>query len=381
MKLSCTQENLNRSLAIVSHIASRNANLPILNNVLLKIKDKMIKLVTTNLEIGISCGVRGKIEEEGAATLEAKLLTDYISLLPNERVDIKLRDQNVEIKCKNFETKMRATSAEEFPLLPQIEKASPYICKISDLREALSQVIFAVSPNETRPEINGVLFNFVVEGGENKLILAATDSYRLAEKKLVTIETVPKPHSVIVPAKTLGELLRILSILKDADEDISDTLSIYISENQILFSCGDVEIISRIIEGQYPDYRQIIPETSRTLVTVTKSDFIKAVKAASLFAKSGINGVNLILNPKKENFGEIIISASSSQAGENTSKIEAKIEGEKNSIILNYRYLLDGLQNIDSEEIILGVNDSNSPCFLRPTKKTDYLYLIMPIKQ
>ncbi len=382
MELSCLQENLNKGLMITSHIASKNANLPILSNILLKTEDKIIKLITTNLEIGISYTLRGKIEEEGAITIEAKLLTDYVSLLPNERIDIKLKDQNVELKCKNFETKIRTAPADEFPLLPQIEKNSPYTCKTSDFKKALSQVIFAVSQNEIRPEISGVLFNFAAENGIFKLILAATDSYRLAEKTVLGVdipeEKVSSPQSVIVPVKTLQEVQRILSILKETNgEGGPDNLSIYISENQILFSCQDVEIISRIIEGQYPDYKQIIPASSKTQVAINKNDLIKAIKAASLFAKSGINDVSFDFSPK----GEFTVFAASSKLGENTSRLEAKISGEKNNIVLNYRYLLDGLQNIDSEEVILEINDSNSPCLLRPAEGNNYFYLIMPIKQ
>lgn len=385
MKLSCMQENLNKGLMISSHIASRNINLPILNNILLKAENKVIKLIATNLEIGISCHIRGKIEEEGSTTLEAKLLADYVSLLPNERIDIGLKDQNAELKCKNFETKMRVVPAEEFPLLPQVEKAAPYTCKILDFKKALSQVIFAASPNETRPEIGGVLFNFAVEAGSGKLTLAATDSYRLAERTVLGVnvpeEKVGRSRSVIVPARTLQELQRVLSVLKETkEENTPDTLAIYISENQILFSCDDVEMISRIIEGQFPDYKQIIPSSSKTQTVVNKNELIKAVKAASLFAKSGVNDVSLSFSVK-ENFGELTVFAASSQLGENISKLETKISGEKNNIVLNYRYLLDGLQNIDSEDVVLEVNDSGSPCLLRPVEGGGYLYLIMPIKQ
>lgn len=385
MKLSCLQENFNKGLMISSHIASKNANLPILSNILLKAENKIIKLITTNLEIGITCVLRGKVEEEGVITLEAKLLTDYVSLLPNERIDIKLKDQNIELKCKNFETKIRTAPADEFPLLPQVEKNTPYNCKISDFKKALSQVIFAVASNEIRPEISGVLFNFTVENGTGKLILAATDSYRLAEKTVLSVdipeEKAGSSQSVIVPVKTLQEIQRILSILKETNEgNAPDTLSIYISENQILFSCQDVEVISRIIEGQYPDYKQIVPTSSKTQVTINKNDLIKTVKIASLFAKSGINDVSLNFSAKN-GVGEFTVFAASNKLGENISKLETKFSGEKNSIVLNYRYLLDGLQNIDSEEVILEVNDSNSPCLIRPAEGNDYFYLVMPIKQ
>lgn len=385
MKIFCTQENLNQGLFVVSHIASKNTALPILNNILIQSKDKAIKLSATNLEIGVSCIIRGKIEQEGEFTVQSKLLADYVSLLPKDQVDLLVIDnqnkeaqnQLLEVKCKNHQTKIKGQPATDFPLIPQIERNNPYILNYQKFHQAVGQVVFAVSVSETRPEINGVLFNFI----DGKLTLAATDSYRLTEKS-VNLEkgSVSVPQRVIIPTRTLQEIQRILGSFKDpaAISDI-ENIEIYLAENQILFVFGDIELISRLVEGQYPDYRQIIPQQSNTKVTLPVSEFIKATKTTSLFTRSGIYDVNLEFLPDKK---EVVISSANNQLGENVSKLSSEISGENNNIVVNFRYLLDGLQNINSDQVEVSVIDSSSPCVLKPVgKESDYLYIIMPIKQ
>jgi len=388
MKITCTQENLNQGLNIVSHIASKTTSLPILNNVLIKAEKGILSLTTTNLEMGINCIVRGKIEKEGSYTVSSKLFNDYINLLPNQKVDMELKDDFLEISTEDQETKIKGNSAEEFPLIPQVEKKDGYICKIQDLLKALAQVLFAVSISETRPEISGVYLNF----SGNILTLTTTDSYRLAEKKIFLKEKVKTEKEVIIPARTIQELFRILSILDTGFEQTDEksasnnNIEIYFEDNQVLFSYDNVELVSRIIEGQYPNYRQIIPATYKTKAVINISDFIKAVKTASLFSRTGIFDINLELKDNK-----VIVSSTNNQLGENKTKILSKYEGESNKIIINYRYLLDGLQNIDSTDVIFEMTDINNPCLLKPAESLDekkeaiasedYLYIIMPIKQ
>lgn len=380
MKFSCTQENLNRGLLVSSHIASKNVNLPILNNILLKAEGGVITLLATNLEIGIKCTVRGKIEKEGGVTLPAKLFADYVASLPNEKIDIELQEQNIEIKCKNFETKIRGASTAEFPLIPEVTKEVAYNLDVEKFREAINQVIFAVSTNEIRPEISGVLLNF--NGQTKNLIVAATDSYRLAEKVLPLVNGEnEESREVIIPVRTMQEVLRILSIFRDVeDPEVPNILKIYLAENQVLFSLNNVDLVSRIIEGQYPDYKQIIPTSWKTRVIFNRSGLIKAVKTASLFAKPGIFDVTITCKSGKG--GELILSSSNSQFGENTVKLSTEVEGEQNEITLNYHYLLDGLGAIESDEVFLEITSPDSPCLLRPkVENADYLYIIMPIKK
>ncbi len=391
MKLSCLQENLNQGLFVVSHVASKSSNLPILNNVLLKAEEGVLKLLATNLEMGVTCLVRGKIETEGEFTVQSKLFSDYVALLPNERVDVELKDQNLEIKCQKLKTKIRGQGAADFPLIPPIEKKAPLVLSGQEFVRAVNQVIFSVSENEARPEISGVLLVF----GKDNLTLAATDSYRLAEKKVPLKSQSKNEASVIVPTRTLQELLRILSGTKKirgeefrAGEttEASDKLEIYLSENQILFSFDNIELVSRTIEGQYPNYQQIIPREYKTKAQANVAALIKLVKTASLFSKSGIFDVSLEFLKREK---EIEVSSANSQLGEASSRLEAEVEGEANKIVVNYRYLLDGLENLSSELVYFELTNDTSPCLLRPVQGQkgeaksleDYLYIIMPIKQ
>jgi len=370
MKIISLQENLKHGLFVASHIAIKNINLPILNNVLIKADEGNIKIISTNLEMGIVNNVRGKIETEGSFTVDSKIISDYINLLPNKKVEIKLVDDSLAIVSGNYKTKIKGQSAEEFPLIPTVDREKYYSAKIEDFKKAIGRVLFAASVSESRLELSGVLFSFM----KDKLVLAATDSYRLAEKSVDIKGGEQSEEKIIVPAKTLQELTRILS----AGSEEENELKIYLSENQVMFSCGNTELISRLIEGQYPDYQQIVPTTSKTNVLVERAELIRAVKMSSLFSKTGINDVNLDFPAGKNS---VVVSAVSGQTGESTTEIEAKTSGIDNGVVVNYRYLLDGLNNLDCEMIKIEVVDNNTPCVIRPDKDNGYLYVIMPIKQ
>ena len=374
MKISTLQENLKNGLFIVSHIAGKNVNLPILNNVMIKSTQGDIELITTDLEIGIVSKVRGKIEKEGEFTIEAKILSDYISLLPNQKIDLEINKNNALIKCENYNTVIKGEGAEEYPLVPKVEKEIYFKTNINDFKKALSQVIFAVSVGETKMELSGVFFSF----NKEKLIMAATDSYRLAER-IINIETNTKEEkSVIIPAKALQEVIRIISALKNEDLNENKDIVFYLSDNQILFTIGSTEIVSRLIEGQYPDYKQLIPVNHKTKAKIDRTELLRAVKAAALFSKIGINDINLDF---PENKNKVIVSSASSQTGENIAELDAETNGKDNGIVVNYRYVLDGINNIDSEKIIIEVVDGNTPCVLKGENNGNYSYIIMPIKQ
>lgn len=366
-------------LSMINHITGKNISLPILNNVLIKTENKNIRFSTTNLEIGITSLIRGKVEKEGEFTVDAKLISDYVNFLPKEKVDLELKDQKLDIRCENFNTILNGQEANEFPLIPKIDKKNNFSVKISDFKEAIQQTNFSVSSSETRPEISGVY----LKASGSKLIVAATDSYRLAEKVVTLAKAVDADYEAIIPSRTLQELSRILANFqskKEADENPVENLEIYFSENQILFSLNEVEIISRVIEGQFPDYQQIIPGSHNTRLTLSTANLAQATKAASLFTKSGINDISMMIEA-----GKLTIFSQNVQAGENTIKVEADIEGGDNKIILNHRYLLDGINVLNSDEMILDITDNNTPCLLYPknqsSEKPDYRYLIMPIRQ
>lgn len=368
MKLICTQENLSFGLNLVSHIASRSTNLPILNNVLLKAEKTELKLITTNLEMGIKLSVRGKINQEGSFTVQAKLLTDYISLLPKENINLELEDNNLNIKCQNFQTQIKGLEATEFPLLPEIEKKNKITLKINDLKPTLNRVAFCAALDESRPEISGVLFKI-----EDKyLIIAATDSYRLAEKRIEILESKINNSQFIIPLKTIQELQRILFSQQDKE------LNIYFNDNQVLFEIDNIELISRLIEGQYPDYQQIIPQNHKTKIKIKTAEFLQAVKTASLFCKPGINDVKITLIPSKN---EIVVIASNANLGENITNLPVEIEGEENEIVFNYRFLIDGLNNVNQDQLNMEITNNSTPGLFQPVGEEGYLYIIMPIRQ
>lgn len=366
MKFECLQENLNKGLSLTSHLAGSSTALPILNNVLLEVKKGVLKIISTDLEIGIRTIVRGRIIKEGRFSVPAQLLTNYINSLSNGNLIIEVENENLILKTENSITKIKGMEAEEFPLIPEIEKEKKYQIEKEELKKGLKQILFSVLINETRPEISGVLFNFKGD----KLLLVGTDSYRLVEKK-IKLQKNSEDINVIIPIKTLQELSKIL-------EEEDGIIEVYIKENQILFVSKETELISRLISGKYPDYLKIIPQESKTKAIIPTNNFIKIIKGASLFSQKEVNDLNLEVYSQK---GLIKITALDAQKGENISQIKADISGEDNHIILNWRYLLDVLQNIDDSEVVLEIINKDSPCLLKPQNQKDYLCVIMPIRE
>ncbi|MEY4723834.1 MAG: polymerase beta subunit [Candidatus Parcubacteria bacterium] len=370
-------------LNAVSHVAGKNVNLPILGNVLIKAEEKSLRLVSTNLEIAIMCIVRGKVEEVGEFTVPSKLFSDYVSLLPKERVDASQEGNAVSLACGAFQTKLHGIPASEFPLIPTIEAKDRFSVGVEDVRKAIGQVLYAVAPNESRPEISGVLFKFAPKSdGTTTLTLAATDSYRLAERSIKVgagSTAIKEPVSIIVPSRTVAELVRILGIFKDAPDAPKD-ISIQIGDNQVLFAHENVEIISRTIEGKYPDYRSLVPDKHETEVTLDRNELARAVRTTSLFSKSGLNDIQL-----KFAAANISLSAVNSQTGENAVTLDGKVTGKDNAVTVNFKYFLDGVNNVETSDVVIQMVDATSPCIIR-SKHGDkvgdeYLYLVMPIRQ
>jgi DNA polymerase-3 subunit beta len=371
MKFIVLQKNLSKALSKVNRLTTSKTTLPILNNVLIEAKKGTLELSTTNLEIGIISQIGVKVEKEGKITLPCQILTNFIDLIGEETIEVELIENNeVTFKSKNIFTKIKGISAEEFPIIPQIEKENCFKIKAEILKNALDKVIFAISPTETRTEISGVLFSF--NSPENGfLTLVGTDSYRLAEKVVKLAESnFNEKLSLIVPVKTLQELSRLL--------EKEELVEIYPSENQILFVYESTELISRVISGEYPDYKQIIPQSFITKVTLEKEPFLKAIKTVSLFSKTGINDINLKFEAKNN---KTIISSLNNQIGQSEVILETEIKGDDNEIIFNYRYLLDGLINISGEEVNLNIINDSTPAVLSSPEDKQYLYLVMPIKK
>lgn len=372
MKIIALQKNLKQGVFVTSSLTGKNANLPILNNIMIQVVKGEIKLLVTDLELGVTNTIRGKIEKEGSFTVDAKILANYINLLPNQKVELEVKDSDLIIESDNYKTKIKGESAEEYPLIPEVTKDYCYEVDIEEFKKALASVVFTVSNDENRLALSGVLFN--LEKGQ--LYLVGTDSYRLGEKKL-SLKNVNEEDErrLIVPTKTLQELLRIISG-DYGDERNDKTIKIYLNENQIAFSFDSVEIVSRLIDEQYPDYRQIIPTNFKTTVSAPREELLRAVKAAAIFSKTGINDV--VLDFLKDR-GEIVVSATSGASGESIINLPAKIEGSDNSITINYKYLLDGLNHISNDQVNIQIVDANSPCLFKGSE--DYVYVVMPIKR
>ena len=367
MKFSCTQENLNHGLQIVGSIANKNVNLPILQNVLIRAKEGNITLSSTNLEIGIEAQVRGKIEQDGEFTLPAQLLANYMGLVDANQVNCVLEGKEFRVHAGEQDSIIKGESAEEFPILPAIEKNQRVELDKNTFQEALHQVVVAASLDETRPEIAGVFLNV----DEQTLTLAATDSYRLAEKK-ISVTFAQNPCKVILPQRSAQELLRIIQMID------TEQVVLYISDTQLGCELGSVTFVTRVIEGNFPDYTQIIPEQGNTTVLISVPEVVKAIKGAALFSKTGINDVKMSFDSNQK---RVSVNAVNAQLGENTGILDAAVSGNDVEIVFNYRYVLDGLQQLSKPEGEIVLVDGISPTIFRSKDDTSYTYVIMPIKQ
>ena len=376
MKLICTQENLNKALNIVGKIINKNTTLPILNNILLKTEKGRLKLSSTNLELGINYWVGGKIEEEGEITVPTKLFANFISNLPNSNVEIKLKGDVLNIKCDKYKTNIKGLSAKEYPLIPKIEAEPVFKINSSDFKQALIQVLPAISNSESRIEITGVFLD-LSKLDKNKITLVTTDSYRLAEKTLILKEeNVNKEalslagniSSVIIPKNAIQELIR--------DLDDESLLEVVISENQILFKFNNANMISRLLEGKYPDYKQIIPNKFETEAVVNINETANAIRVAGLFV-SASNNIRLKTYP---NSNILEVSSETSEIGNNNTKVAAEIKGKDLEVMYNHRYLSDGFGGIDGEKVVLKINSEKLPTVLTSATDKSLLYIIMPVR-
>ncbi len=360
---------------MVSHISNKQVNLPVLQNVHLKAEGGGIVLSTTNLEVATRISIRGKIDKPGEFTVPAKLFHDFVNLLPNDRVDVEQVDQLLEVKCGGTSTNMNGIDAAEFPLIPQVETTVSVKLPAQAVREALSQVAFAVSHSEARPELSGVLMKFK----DGELILAATDSYRLSERKVKLTEKTPD-RQLIIPAPTVSEVSRMLSVFKD-DPEVEDVLELQLSDSQAVFKFGPAELITRTIDGTYPDYTQIIPTTFATEVVVGRDELTKAIKTASLFSRQGVFDVMLHISQADKS---LTVMANEVTRGTNTVSCDADVKGGDNKMTVNFRYLLDGLNTMSSEGVTLKLIDAMNPCLVMPNGQIEngaQTYIVMPIRQ
>jgi DNA polymerase-3 subunit beta len=376
MKFACTQENLIQGLSVVSHVTGKSVNLPILGNILIKTDGGNLKCSATNLEIAVSTLIRGKVDEEGEYTVPAKLFLDYVALLPQGKVELELTEEGLRVTSGGQETVIRGMTAQEFPLIPKLAKANTISFHANDLKQAISQVVFAVSQSESRPELSGVSCIFGGSAGKGMAAFAATDSYRLAERVLSMMSGQVEGR-MIVPSRTMIELSRILSSYKD-ELGVPEDIEWSMTENQLVVSFGNTELVSRLIEGAFPPYHQIIPEQFRVTAILDRSEFQKAVKTAALFSRQGLYDIHVTVKPSE---GQISVYSADQGTGKTSSTLTGELTGDEASVVLNFKYLSDGLSVIGTPKIKLMMNDAMSPMLVLPEGgKEQYRYLVMPIR-
>lgn len=362
MKLQVTQENLHKALNNVARVANTRGTLPILSNVLLKTAGNRLSIAATNLDIAITQFIGSKVGTEGAITVPARLMQDFIASLPSGTITLELDESKLKITTDQYESVINGTNADDFPVMPAISNGVSFEVSSKDLKLALQQVLPAASSDETRPVLTGVYLHT----HEGTLFAVATDSYRLAEKAVCKAKV---EATLLVPANALQDLLRILG-------DGEDTVTITHDDQQVLFKVEDVELVARLIEGNYPDYRKLIPKQFAQKAVLAKQELLNITKVSSLFARESAGSVTLNLDQDKQT---VSIRSIASQLGENTATAPAQIEGS-GTITLNSRYILDALAVTGGDQVSVGFNDKLEPCVLRSTKHDDYLHVIMPLK-
>jgi DNA polymerase-3 subunit beta len=362
MKLQVTQENLNKALGTVARVANTRGTLPVLANVLIRTVNNRLSIAATNLDIAITHYIGAKVSEEGDITVPARLMQDFVSSLPSGVIDLSLDEYKLHIATDQYKSMINGVSAEEFPVMPAIENGKTWTVSGALLKKSLQQVVMAASNDEARPVLTGVLLH----SQDGKLFMAATDSYRLAEKGLgANVEDI----ELLVPGSAMQDLLRILG---DYEGDVEVTSD----EQQILFRVGDVELVARLIEGKYPDYRKLIPQAFAVTANLKRADLLNVTKVSSLFARESAGSITINVDETAQN---VSIRSVASQLGENTATANAKVTGS-GTITLNSRYLLDALHALSGDDVTFSFNGKLEPTVIRDPSADDYTHIIMPLK-
>lgn len=363
MDVVVTQENLSKALNAVSRVATSRTQLPILSNILIRADGNVLHVAATNLEVAVTVQVGAKINKSGAITVPARLVTDFTSSLPRGKVDLKVVNERLSISSGGYSSTINGVIADEFPELPTLDdEVIEYSLVSHDLKQSLAQTIFASSNDATRPVLTGVYWNSF----EGNLYLAATDGYRLAEKRVAKVSS---EIAAIVPTTSLQEVLRLL-------DDDKDEVRVIFDETQVKFQIDNIEVTSRLIDGNYVDYRQLLPKDVETNLQVSKDEFTRIIKIASLFARESGGGVAIEADSEKS---ELSVRSIASEYGENTSTISTSINGG-GTITLNSRYLTDVLSVLDGDTVSFGFNGKLSPSLISTTTDDSYRHIVMPLK-
>ena len=375
MKLSCLQENLSKGLAVVSRAVATRSTLPVTQNVLISTDQSRLKLSATNLEIAITTWIGASIEDEGAITLPARILTEFVNTLEGDKIDFSLPEGNgiLNISSGRSKATINGIDAEEFPPIPTVLDGIRAVVNAGVLKKAISRVAFAAATEESRPVLTGV--ELKIEG--NDFSLAAADGFRLAVQKDKLTEPIDGNIEVIIPARTMNELNRLVS---DDSEEIEVVMTP--TRGQILFRSGDIEIVSQLLQGNFPNYQQLLPEEHSTRSIFDTNALQRAVRSASIFARDGSNIVRMQLVPPTEDDdnGKALISARSEEVGDNEDVVDAEsLEGQESKIAFNSRYLMDVLAVLDKGNVVLETTTASSPGVFKPVENDGYTHVVMPM--
>jgi DNA polymerase-3 subunit beta len=373
MKFSCLQENLAKGLAIVGRAVATRSTLPVLSNILMATDEGRLKLAATNLEVGINCWIGAKVEEDGATTVPARLLTDFVNSLPPERIDVQLvtRTQTLNLRCVNYEANIKGIDAQEFPLIVALSEDTGMSLEPTTLREMINQVSFAAAVDESRPVLTGVL----AEISGSRLTMAAADGFRLSVRSAELSGAAPEAASVIIPARALQEVARV-----SAEEENPIRVTIAPNRSQVFFRMSNIDLISQLVEGSFPDYKQIMPKSYSTRTVVDSAELLKAVKIASFFARDAANIVRLHIAPGEGGLGgKLTVMATSAELGDNVAEINADVEGPAIEIAFNAKYLLDVLSVITMPKVALETSNPSSPGVIRTVGDETFVHVIMPM--
>lgn len=363
MKITTNYKNLSKAVSIVERIVSRNPSLPVLNNILLKTENGRLKISATNLEIGINYFLGAKIDETGEIAVPARIFSDFISNIGEEKITLTTKNNVLNINTDKYKTQILGFDPKEFPIIPKIKSEPFSIVPAKIIKTSLTTILDSIAVSETRPELSGVFIQFMPQ----KTVFAATDSFRLAER-VIDIKH-KNNNSFILPRSTVLELIRLLG-------DVNEDIVIKYGDNQISFSTDDFEIVSRLIDGNYPDYKKVIPEKYISRVLVKREEFEKNVRLAGLFS-SNISDIKLNCSDKN-----LTITSKNSDKGEIQIVTDSMLKNEPFEISLNHHYLLDGLKIIPTESVIIEYTGQGSPLVLRPEyDHNDIIYLIMPLRR
>ncbi len=373
MKVSVSQQNLAHGLSIVSRAVAPRTTLPVLSNVMLATDDGRLRLSATNLELGITCWIGAKVEEEGSFTVPARTFTDLVNTLPNEVLSLVLnsRTQSLEIHSTASSSEVKGIDAQEFPPMPVPEADAGVVLNVADLKEMIQQVVFAASADEARPVLMGA--QIILEG--NEMMMAAADGFRISVKRTPLSAPLANPVNIIVPAKALTELARVA-----VDGEQTVTMTVPSGRGQVIFTLKDVEVASQLIEGKFPDCNQIIPRTYKTRTVLTTQSLLAACKRAEVFAREGSNVVRLNLKPAGESaMGVVEISAMNEETGKSDEGVDATIEGANLLIAFNVRFLREVLEVIRTPNVALETTAPNTPGVVKPVSDDSFVHVIMPM--